>query len=84
MTLVTMDMYLIEQMGYQIVSTENMILCSKIGFETEFFELKLIENRYYVSVPLKNSVYQYKTSFLQYDEAICYMNHKFKDYCDLL
>lgn len=84
MTLINVDSYLMEQMGYQILSTENMILCSKIGFETEYFEMKFIDNRYHVSVPLKNSVYQYKTSFLHYDEAICYMNNKFKDYCDLI
>lgn len=72
---------LIHEMGYQVETTQDMVVCSKFGFETEYFEIKYTENRYYVSVPLKNSVYQYKTSFAHFEQAWGYLETMMRDYC---
>ena len=52
------------------------ILYSKQGNETEFFEIALDNNKIYVSVPLKNSAFQYKTKFADYYSAIKYTESK--------
>ena len=49
----------------------------KEGNETEFFEISLDNNNIYVSVPLKNSNFQYKTKFTDYYSAIKYIENKF-------
>jgi hypothetical protein len=53
------------------------IMYSKEGNETEFFEIALNNNNIYVSVPLKNSTFQYKTKFADYYSAIKYTESKF-------
>jgi hypothetical protein len=53
------------------------ITYSKKENETEFFEITLLNNNIYVSVPLKNSVFQYKTKFTDYYSAIKYTEDKF-------
>ena len=50
---------------------------SKPGNETEFFKIALDNNIIYVSVPLKNSNFQYKTKFDNYYSAIKYTESKF-------
>jgi N-acetylmuramoyl-L-alanine amidase CwlA len=52
------------------------IMYSKQGNETEFFEIALDNNNIYVSVPLKNSAFQYKTKFSDYYSAIKYTESK--------
>lgn len=56
--------------------SEN-ITYSKKGNETEFFEITLHNNNIYVSIPLKNSDFQYKTKFADYYSAIKYTGDKF-------
>jgi hypothetical protein len=59
------------------VITDNIIY-SKQGNETEFFEITLVDNSFiYVSVPLKNSTFQFKTKFSDYYSAIKYTESKF-------
>ena len=53
------------------------ITYSKEGNETEFFKIELNNNIIYVSVPLKNSTFQYKTKFKDYYSAIKYTESKF-------
>ena len=55
----------------------------KVGFETEYFEIKLEQNKFYVSVPMKYTTIQYQTSFHDCDLAASYMESKFRDYFDL-
>jgi hypothetical protein len=65
------------------VSTKNEIdwLCyTKPGFETEFFEIKIDSSKIYVSIPLKNSIFQYSTSFKNYFSASEYIEERFKDF----
>ena len=50
--------------GWQVEHSNNTsddIMYSKPGNETEFFKIALDNNIIYVSVPLKNSTFQYKT-----------------------
>lgn len=72
--------HLFEENGYDIQMTEDRLILTKFGFETEYFEVKRVHDRYYVSVPLKNSIYQYKTSFVDYDMALSYLETKLRDY----
>ncbi len=53
------------------------IIYSKPGNETEFFKIAVDNNKIYVSVPLKNSTFQYKTKFDNYYSAIKYTESKF-------
>jgi len=53
------------------------IIYSKHGNETEFFKIELDNNTIYVSVPLKNSTFQYKTKIIDYYSAIKYIEEKF-------
>ncbi len=66
--------------GWQIETTnklEDSIIYSKQGNETEFFKIEVDNNNVYVSVPLKNSTFQYKTKFDNYYSAIKYVETKF-------
>lgn len=70
-----------ESYGWILVKNEedNIIYTKKYN-ETEYYEIKLLEKKIYVSSPLKNSVYQYKTSFNNYFDAIDYIENKLYDY----
>ena len=66
--------------GWQQIDNDNIkdhIIYSKQGNETEFFEITLENNFIYVSVPLKNSSFQYKAKFSDYYSAIKYAENKF-------
>ena len=58
------------------------IIYSKPENETEFFKISLDNNKIYVSVPLKNSNFQYKTKFDNYYSAIKYTESKFNYFID--
>lgn len=66
--------------GWQIETVDKLsdsIIYSKQGNETEFFKIEVDNNNVYVSVPLKNSTFQYKTKFDNYYSAIKYVETKF-------
>jgi hypothetical protein len=72
---------LFKQNGWHMTKNEmNLIEYTKQGHETDFFQIKLDQKTIYVSVPIKNSPYQYKTSFGNYFEASEYVEKKFNDY----
>jgi hypothetical protein len=58
----------------------NHICYSKKNFETEFFEIILDKKKVYVSIPLKNSIFQYKTSFDNYASACDYVEKMFIEF----
>jgi hypothetical protein len=82
----------IENNGWKIENKHNFsehIIYSKPGRETEFFKFEFdndiidINNtNIYVSVPLKNSNFQYKTKFVDYYSAIKYTESKFNYFID--
>jgi hypothetical protein len=49
------------------------IVYTKPGNETDYFEIKLTKTEVRVSVPVKNSKYQYGTSFNNYFDASEYI-----------
>lgn len=67
--------------GWKIVKNElNWLSYTKFGDETSFFDIKILKERVIVSVPLKNSTYQFVTTFNNYYDATEYMEQKFYDY----
>jgi hypothetical protein len=66
--------------GWQLNKNEmNWICFSKTGFQTEYFEIKIDQSKICVSIPIKNSIFQYKTSFKDYFSASEYIEERFKD-----
>lgn len=52
----------------------------KRGFELNIFEVTIQKDRIYVSVPIFNSPFQYKTYFTDYTSAYNYIEQKFYDF----
>ena len=72
---------LFKENGWHMTKNEmNLIEYTKQGQESDFFQIKLDQKNVYVSVPIKNSPYQYKTSFNNYFDASEYVEKRFKDY----
>jgi len=72
---------LFKQHGWHMIKNEmNWISYTKLGHETEFFEIKLDRAKIHVSIPLKNSMYQYNTTFNNYFEASEYIEMRFKEF----
>jgi hypothetical protein len=67
--------------GWKLIKNEmNWICFSKPGFQTEYFEIKIDQSKIFVSIPIKNSLFQYKTSFKDYYSASEYIEERFKDF----
>jgi len=72
---------LFKENGWHLIKNDSdWIIYSKFGFETDYFELKLDYDKIHVSIPLKNSQFQYKTSFNNYFQASEYIEDKLKEY----
>ena len=67
--------------NWDLVKNEmDWISYSRFGEETTSFDIKIFTNKIVVSVPIKNSIYQYVTSFNSYYEASEYIEQRFNDY----
>jgi len=67
--------------GWHMQKNElNWINYTKTGDETSYFDIKIGTEKIIVSVPLKNSIYQFETSFNSYYEASEYIEQKFYEY----
>ena len=67
--------------GWTIAKNEiNWICFTKFGDETSFFDIKILSDRISVTVPIKNSAYQYTTSFKSYYDASEYLEKRLQDY----
>lgn len=67
--------------GWHTAKNEsNWIHYTKLGDETTYFDIKIAADRIMVSVPIKNSVYQFVSTFKSYYEASEYIEQKFFDY----
>jgi hypothetical protein len=72
---------LFKENGWHMTKNEmNLIEYTKQGHESDFFQIKLDQKNVYISVPIKNSPYQYKTTFTNYFDASEYVEKRFKDY----
>lgn len=58
----------------------EQITYTKVGYETEYFDIKIDKTKIHVSVPIKNTPYQYKTSFTNYYDASEYVEKRFSDF----
>lgn len=69
--------------NWQLIKNEmNMLSYSKFGYETSSFDIKISSDKIIVSVPLKNSIYQYVTTFKNYFEASEYVEQRFREYIE--
>ena len=69
------------QNGWKLVVNEMYwINYTKEGDETSYFDIQVTQNKIMVSVPIKNSIYQYTTSFTSYYEASEFLEKKMYEY----
>jgi hypothetical protein len=72
---------LFKEKGWYIVKNEmNWISYTKFGDETSFFEIKILPNKITACVPIKNSKYQFITSFKGYFETSEFIEQKLIEY----
>lgn len=65
-----------------ISHNSNHITYIKAGCDLDFFDICFYENscKIVVTIPLKNSRYQYKSTFYNYFDAFDYIEKRFYDY----
>jgi hypothetical protein len=69
------------QNGWHLIKNEiNWICFTKPGFETEYFEIKIDSDKIFVSIPIKNSIFQYRTSFKDYYTANEYIENRLNEF----
>jgi len=74
---------LFKENGWHLTKNEmELIEYTKFGYELDFFQIKINKQNIHVSVPIKNSPYQYKTTFDSYFEASEYVEKKFNEFCN--
>ena len=70
-----------KQHGWHLIKNElNWICYTKFGDESSYFDIKILQDKIVVCVPIKNSVYQYVTNFKGYYEASEYIEQRLNDY----
>jgi hypothetical protein len=70
-----------KQHGWHMIKNEmNWISYTKFGNETDLFDIKIDQKSIHVSIPIKNSPYQYITSFKGYFQASEYIEARFNDF----
>lgn len=70
-----------KQHGWHLIKNElNWICYSKFSDETSYFDIKILQDKIVVCVPIKNSSYQYVTNFKGYYEASEYIEQRLNDY----
>lgn len=60
---------------YNIIYRKNKI-------KNEYFEIKLDVHKILVTIPIKNSIYQYQTTFNNYKDSLLYLDKYIKYYED--
>lgn len=74
---------LFQKHGWQLIKNEmNWICYTKVGQETDLFDIKISQKIIQVSIPIKNSPFQYHTSFTDYFQASEYIEERFFDFID--
>lgn len=72
-----------KQHGWHLVKNEmNWICYTKFGQETDIFDIKIDQKMVHVSIPIKNSRFQYSTSFKDYFQASEYVEARLLDFID--
>lgn len=74
---------LFQKHGWHLIKNEmNWICYTKVGQETDLFDIKIGQKIIQVSIPIKNSPFQYHTSFTDYFQASEYIEERFFDFID--
>ena len=72
---------LFKKHGWHIIKNEvNWLSYTKFGNETDLFDIKINQKSIHVSIPVKNSPFQYVTSFTDYYRATEYVESRFFDF----
>jgi hypothetical protein len=72
---------LFRENGWHMIKNEaNWIAYTKQGYETEYVEIKISLDNIIVSVPIKNSPFQFQTIFTSYFLASEYVETRFKEF----
>ena len=67
--------------GWHMIKNEvNWVSYTKFGNETDLFDIKINQKSIYVSIPIKNSSFQFVTSFKDYFSATEYVESRFMDF----
>jgi hypothetical protein len=67
--------------GWKPIKNEfEWIAYTKVGNETDVFQLMVEKDVIIVSIPVKNSPYQYRTIFNTYWEAVEYVEKRFNEF----
>jgi hypothetical protein len=67
--------------GYQyVVNSMDHLLFQKKGNDYDFFEIRVSNDKIFVSVPIKKSRFQYKTHFSSYFEASEYVEMQLNNF----
>jgi hypothetical protein len=67
--------------GWHMIKNEvNWVTYTKFGNETDLFDIKINQKSIHVSIPIKNSPFQYVTSFTDYYRATEYIETRFLDF----
>ena len=69
--------------GWNLVKNEMNFICyTKFGYETDIFEIKIDAKNINVGVPIKNSPFQFNTSFKDYFQASEYVEARFLNFIE--
>jgi hypothetical protein len=67
--------------GWHMIKNEmNRISYTKFGCETDLFDIKIDKKTIQVSIPIKESPYQYVTSFNDYFQSSEYIEARFLNF----
>ena len=65
---------------YLIKKKFNSFQYTKFGDETSYFDIEILNDKINVCVPIKNSSFQFNTSFDDFIGAITYVENRLIDY----
>lgn len=67
--------------GWHVIDNDLKSVCyGKYGQETDVFCIKFKQKNVFVSFPIKDSNYQFTTSFTDYNQASKYIETRFNDF----
>ena len=75
-----LDVLFKEHSWHMIKNEMNWLCYTKLGNELDLFDIKINQKSIQVSVPVKNSPFQYVTSFKEYYPASEYVESRFLDF----
>lgn len=77
---VDLDAVFTENGWHKVKNELDHIIFTKLGYESDQFEIRLDKTQVHVIVPLKNSSFAYSTSFKSYFEASEYVEERFNEF----